>query len=118
MLFKLRFQQDDGRERRAFVESLNFDWEIVNDEEKRSLGEQLLAATPGVRRLEEENWFKVHWTRVPELVEHRSVFLHKGKAYVPMREQTSMILTEFTNRLDKALEVSAVVSSATNLQLS
>lgn len=105
MLFKLRFQQDDGREKRAFVESLSFDWELVSDEEKHALGEQLLAATPGVRRLEEENWFKVQWTRVPELVEHRSLLLHKGKAYVPLREQTSMVLTEFTARLDKALEV-------------
>ncbi|KAL2434949.1 putative DNA primase large subunit [Exophiala dermatitidis] len=107
MLFKLRFQADDSRERRAFIESLNLSWEVVSEEEKRELGEQLLAATPGLRRLEEESWFKVDWTRVPELVEHRTVLVRKGKAYVPMREQTSMVLTEFSNRLEKALELTA-----------
>jgi len=107
MLFKLRFQADDARERRAFVESLNLHWEMVSEEEKRDLGEQLLAATPGLRRLEDESWFKVDWTRVPELVEHRTALLRKGKAYVPMREQMSMIMTEFTDRLEKGLELTA-----------
>lgn len=103
MLFKLRFQADDGKERRAFVDSLNLSWEQVQEEEKRELGEQLLSATPGLRRLEDENWFKVDWTRVLELVEHRTVLVRKGKAYVPLREQTSMVLTEFTTRLEKGL---------------
>lgn len=118
-LFRHRFQQDDGRERRAFIDGLNFNWEIVSDEEKRALSEQLLGATPGVRRLEEENWFKVHWTRVPELVEARSLLIHKGKAYVPLREQQSMILTEFTTHLDKALDVSpsALLSFAARTDL-
>jgi DNA primase large subunit len=106
MLFKLRSETDDGKEHRAFVDSLHFEWELVSDDEKQQLRDQLLAVTPGPgpRILEEENWFKVDWTRVPEMVEHRSVFLKQGLAYVPMREQSSMILTEFTNRLDKALQ--------------
>ena len=104
-LFKLRFQQDDGRERRAFVDSLNFDWEVVSDDEKRSLLEPLLAATPGLKSQEDKNWFKVDWTRVPELVEHRTIFIRKGKAYVPIKEQTSMVITEFKNKLEKSLEV-------------
>ena len=107
MLFKLRYQIDGGQERRAFVESLNFDWEMVSDEEKRQRGDQLLAATPGLKRLEDENWFKVEWTRVPELVEQRKVLLSRGKAYVPVKEQTSMVLTEFTNRLERALDLTS-----------
>lgn len=107
MLFKMRLEEDDGREKRAFVESLNFNWDIVTADEKRALGEELLGATPGVRKLDDENWFKVDWTRVPELVEHRRVLVKRGKAYVPLKEQTSMILTEFTSRLEKALELTA-----------
>jgi DNA primase large subunit len=106
-LFRLRFQTDDSRERREFVKSLNFDWEVVGDAEKEELGEQLLASTPGVRRLEDETWFKVDWDKVPELVEQRLVFLKKGKAYVPMKEQASMVLAEFSKRLEKGLEVCA-----------
>lgn len=104
MLFRHRFQQDDGKERRTFIESLSFDWEMVTDEEKQELGEYLLAAT-GLKRLDDESWFKVDMEKVPELVERRTAFLKKGKAYVPLREQLSMILAEFTARLDKAIEV-------------
>lgn len=78
---------------------------MVSDEEKHELGESLLASTYGVRRLEDESWFKVDWEKVPELVERRGVFVRKGKAYVPVREQLSMVLAEFTARLEKALEV-------------
>lgn len=42
---------------------------------------------------------------MPELVEQRRVFLKAGKAYVPVREQMSMVLAGFTERLDKGLEV-------------
>jgi DNA primase large subunit len=106
-LFRLRFQNDDVRERQAFVESLNFDWEMVGEQEKRELGSELVAAGGGfVKRMDEESWFKVDWERVPELVETRKVLLKAGKAYVPGREQLSMVVAEFTTRLDKALEVS------------
>ena len=106
MLFKLRFQSDDGRERKAFVDSLSLNWDVVTEDEKQEFGDQLRAATPGLKR-EDDSWFKVHWTRVPELVEHRTVLVRKGKAYVPMREQASMVMTEFTSRLEKSLEVTA-----------
>ena len=104
-LFRLRFQQDDARERQDFVKSLHFDWETLSDEEKRRLTTELLASTPGVRRIEDESWFKLDWERVPELVEFRRVFLRAGKAYVPVREQMSMVLSEFSTRLERGLEV-------------
>ncbi|KAL1980768.1 hypothetical protein VTN96DRAFT_3575 [Rasamsonia emersonii] len=107
MLFKFRFQQDDTRERRAFIESLNLDWEPVSDEERQELSEHLVSATPGLRRSDEETWYKVDWERVPELVERRAVYLRKGKAYVPGREQQSMIVAEFTARLEKAMELTS-----------
>lgn len=107
MLFRFRFQHDDSRERRAFIESLSLDWESVSDEERRAMSDKLVQATPGLRRADEETWYKVDWERVPELVEKRSVFLYKGKAYVPGREQLSMVIAEFTARLERALEVCA-----------
>ena len=107
MLFKLRLEEDDGREKRAFIDSLNLDWDYVTPEEKQRLGDSLLGATPGVRRVEDENWFKVDWTKVPELVEHRRVLIKRGKAYVPLKEQTSMIVNEYAKRLEKGLELTA-----------
>ncbi|KAK4189101.1 putative DNA primase large subunit [Podospora australis] len=112
MLFRLRFQQDDMRERSAFVRTLNLDWEPVSEEEKRELA-PLLAATAGFghakrgNQVLDEDWSKVDWERVPDLIDSRKVFIKKGKAYVPAREQQSMVLTEFTARLEKALELTA-----------
>ena len=49
---------------------------------------------------------QVKWTRVPDLVEKRRVFLKGGMAWVPSREQSSIVLQEFQASLTKALEVS------------
>ncbi|KAN0114462.1 DNA primase, large subunit [Hyaloscypha variabilis] len=107
-LFRLRFMDNDAKERQVFVEGLNLEWEVVGEEEKMRWSEELRAAAGGfVKRMEEESWFKVDWERVPELVEGRKVFLRAGKAYVPGREQMSMVVAEFTARLDKALEMTS-----------
>ncbi|KAG9231840.1 eukaryotic and archaeal DNA primase, large subunit-domain-containing protein [Amylocarpus encephaloides] len=108
MLFRIRFQVDDLRERQAFVETLNLDWEPVGDDERREFAEELRAAGGGYpKRIEDESYFKVDWERVPELVENRRVFLKAGHAYVPGREQLSMVVAEFTGKMDKALELTS-----------
>ena len=106
-LFKLRFQNDDARERQAFVESLQLNWEVVSEEERRNLAASLLSATLGLKQkeVEEGGWFKVDFETVPELVESKRVFLKAGKAYVPVKEQMTMVLAGFNERLEKGLEV-------------
>lgn len=103
-LFRLRFRSDDLEERRDFVNSLKLEWEEVGKDEQAEFREEL-AATGFVKKGEKQDWFKVDWERVPELVEQRRVFLKRGKAYVPQREQMSLVVAEFTKRLDEALEV-------------
>ncbi|KAK7954207.1 hypothetical protein PG996_015093 [Apiospora saccharicola] len=103
MLFRLRLNDEStlAKERNAFVQSLNLEWDPINDEERREYASELAALT-GFRKgvQEEENWFKVDWDRVPDLVEGRRVFLRAGKAYVPSRESTSMVIAELTPILD------------------
>jgi DNA primase large subunit len=48
---------------------------------------------------------QVRWTSVPDLVEKRKVFLKDGWAYVPSKEQSSIVFQEFQTRLEQALEV-------------
>lgn len=48
---------------------------------------------------------QVKWTRVPDLVEKRRVLLKGGMAWVPSREQSSIVFQEFQTTLAKALEV-------------
>ncbi|KAF9735033.1 hypothetical protein PMIN03_005616 [Paraphaeosphaeria minitans] len=106
ILFRLRFKEDDPRERQDFVRTLDLEWEEVGEDEKRELHDQMLAAI-GSKKGEEQDWFKVDWERVPELVGHRKVLLKRGMAYVPAREQTSLVVAEFTKRLDEQLELTA-----------
>ncbi|KAF1815454.1 DNA primase, large subunit [Eremomyces bilateralis CBS 781.70] len=107
MLFRLRWKEDDARERREFVDSLDLRWEKVGDEEKRELASELAAVTYKTRQSDDDGWFKVEWEQVPELVESRRVLLKRGVAYVPAREQMSLVMAEFTRRLDAAMELTA-----------
>lgn len=113
MLFRLRYQTDDSRERAAFIRTLDLDWESVSDEERRELASQL-ATTFGYGKrgpqVLDEDWLKVDWTRVPDLIESRKVYVRGGKAYVPGKEQQSMVLNEFTKQLEKELEVNIFLS--------
>ena len=79
----------------------------MSEDEKRTLAANLANATPGLKQkeVEEGGWFKVDFETVPELVESRRVFLKAGKAYVPVKEQMTMVLAGFNERLDKGLEV-------------
>lgn len=110
-LFQLRWNSDDHRERRAFTQSLNLNWETIDEDEKLELKDKLLAASVSrfnkERDVWEAGWFKVDWMMVPELVQQRKVFLKGGMAYVPGGEQMTMVVHEFEARLAKALELTA-----------
>jgi DNA primase large subunit len=99
---------DDYRERQDFINGLDFAWEMVGEKEKVELADELRAATGAAWKGEEEGWFKVEWEKVPELVEQRRILLKRGMAYVPIKEQSSLVVAEFRKRLDQALEVSGL----------
>ncbi|KAL8660957.1 MAG: hypothetical protein Q9202_006027 [Teloschistes flavicans] len=108
-LFRLRFQIETARERQDFVASLDLNWEAVSELEKRSLAQDLVNATLGLKKsdIDDGAWFKVDFETVPQLVEARRVFVKRGKAFVPTREQMSIVLGDFHERLDKGLELTA-----------
>jgi DNA primase large subunit len=107
-LFRMRFESDDATERERFLQTLNIDWTPVSEEEKMANREALMAANPKLANyVDGETFYKIHWTRVLDLVEKRKVFLHAGTAWVPMREQASLIVSEFANNLTKELEMTA-----------
>ncbi|KAJ3726140.1 DNA primase large subunit [Lentinula raphanica] len=101
-LFKVRFETDDSNERRAFLNSKEFNWISVSDAEKTKYESQLQHFI-GKGDLDNEAFYKVKWTTIPDLVEKRKVFLKGGYAYVPAREQASIIYAAFEERLEAAL---------------
>lgn len=100
-LFKIRYNTDDSKDRQAFIDSLNLAWEPVSQEEVQELQDKLAAAS-GSKTLD-TSFFKVDFERVADLVESRKVHLIKGKAYVPISYQQSMVVAEFVSRLEKSL---------------
>ncbi|GAA5973432.1 hypothetical protein JCM11641_006457 [Rhodosporidiobolus odoratus] len=106
-LFRIRYETDDASERKAFVDSLNFGWEIVGEEEKSELWDKLSAASKPPGGMQNESFFKVDWTKVTDLVATRRVFLKGGKAYVPSSQQFSLVAAEFGSRLARGLELTA-----------
>ncbi|KAK9237296.1 eukaryotic and archaeal DNA primase, large subunit-domain-containing protein [Lipomyces kononenkoae] len=109
VLFRMRYLSADVAEQHALLARYNFGWTLVPEDEKRSLQEYLNFAssestyTPSPN----ESYFTVPFERVPELVESRKVFVKGGVAYVPASQQLSLILTEFSEKLEKALEITA-----------
>ncbi|GAA5899698.1 hypothetical protein JCM6882_005415 [Rhodosporidiobolus microsporus] len=107
-LFRIRWETDEPEERRRFVDSLNFGWEVVTPDEKQQLWNELSAGS-GVRgqAMHTESFFKVHWTKVTDLVATRRVFLKGGMAYVPSSQEFSLVAAEFGSRLARGLELTA-----------
>ncbi|KAL9939023.1 hypothetical protein V8E36_001836 [Tilletia maclaganii] len=108
MLFRMRFESDDVKDREAFLKTLNIDWERVSEEEKSRLAPQLKAVSSwSTTNFAREIYFKVHWTKVLDLVEKRKVLLIGGQAYVPSGEQATLVVAEFHTQLLAALEQTA-----------
>ncbi|KAK8847533.1 hypothetical protein IAR55_005391 [Kwoniella newhampshirensis] len=109
-LFKNRFETDDIHERAAFLRSLEFDWQIVDESEKSIYATELRSCMNwGTKddQFKAESWFKVPWYTVPDLVGGRRVFIRAGMAYVPQSLPISLVLQAFASRLEKALELTA-----------
>ncbi|KAK6503498.1 hypothetical protein TWF481_008515 [Arthrobotrys musiformis] len=112
ILFKHRFMTDNTVERAEFMDSLDLNSEAVSDAEKGQLAEELKAvlvsgskmpAEKARQLFEQEQYLKVEWDRVSDLVESRKVFLRRGYAYVPNSMLLSLVMAEFSKRLDESL---------------
>ncbi|KAK6361206.1 hypothetical protein TWF730_004949 [Orbilia blumenaviensis] len=119
ILFKYRFLTDDSGEREKFLEGLQLNFEDVSEDEKRELTDRLKAvlentapsgsggnkmpAEKAKQLFDNEKFLKVDWERVSDLVESRKVFLKAGMAYVPRSMLLSLVMAEFTKRLDESL---------------
>lgn len=103
-LFRYRYEVLGMEERAKFITSRNFDWKGLSEDEKRDT--ILMQDLKNLHELNTE-WYKVRWIRVPDLVEKRRVYLKNGWAYVPEKEQSSIIFQEFQTCLEAALEKTA-----------
>lgn len=84
LIVRIRYSQDDARERQQFIESLNVDWEMVwswpqysnhqvDEAEKISLADQLRTSTQ--KSIESESFLKVGGETSSYFVPHCLRFL-------------------------------------------
>ncbi|EIN07484.1 DNA primase large subunit [Punctularia strigosozonata HHB-11173 SS5] len=107
-LFRVRFDEDDSKERESFLKTKEMNWIDVTDEEKSMYRDQLMAACDFTKeKLAAERFVKVRWTRVPDLVEKRRVFLKQGMAWVPSSQQSSIVFQAFQSSLEEALKATS-----------
>ncbi|KAK9448347.1 eukaryotic and archaeal DNA primase, large subunit-domain-containing protein [Limtongia smithiae] len=112
ILFRLRYTTADVSEQHALLSQHDFGWTQVLEDEKQELHDAFIfatdtAAAPSEKSVTGESYFKVPFERVPELIENRRVLLKNGDAYVPSSLQFSLVLSEFSEHLDRALETTA-----------
>ncbi|CAM9010775.1 unnamed protein product [Wickerhamomyces anomalus] len=117
ILFKIRFNQLSTRDQQVFIKSLNLPWDFITPEEKQihsdnlfkaiapSLQFQLQLTDDNSKRsfFENENFIKLPFENVSDLVSHRSIFLHKGYAYIPQFQQLQLLLNEYQSHLSAQL---------------
>ncbi|CAN3356151.1 DNA primase large subunit [Diutina catenulata] len=125
-LFKLRYAAMSPSEQRAFVNhySERLPWDFISPEEKQQMFDQLYRSSFGAVKAhllaeshadsitedqvrthmaQNEQFIRVPFERVPQLVGSRQVYVHKGYAYLPSMMQTHMIAAEFSDALTAKL---------------
>lgn len=115
-LFKIRYNQLTSAEQQLFVKTLNLPWEFATPEEKAQLSTKLfnsISASLGYilqldepqkkRYFEQEEFIKIPFEYVTDLLPQRSIFLSKGTSYVPKFQQLQLLVNEFTEKLESAL---------------
>lgn len=116
-IFKIRFELLSSTEQRDFVKSMNLPWDFISAAEKEELSSFLYTSTQFAMRFqlnlteeharraffEKEEFIKIPFEYVPELLSSRSVYLKKGNAYVPKFQQINLLSLEFTTQLEKTL---------------
>lgn len=110
-LFKFRFQSSSHQERMDFIQRiLNDEHEIqfLDPQEKHSMIDILRSRTKFPSSIiEQEEFIKVPWQKVADLISKRSVYLNQGMAFVPKSECFSIAMTRFKRELERELERTA-----------
>ncbi|CAO3624735.1 unnamed protein product [Cunninghamella echinulata] len=114
-LFKFRYEQEMSEDRKRFLESSNLSWKIIDDTKKQQIHKELESCAPfGLKNkdaiinyVDNETYFEVNFEKVLDLVRRRAVYISKGKAYVPISHQLSLVMDEFKYSLSNTLEATA-----------
>lgn len=125
ILFRIRYNIMQPKEQKEFIE-LNLyklPWSYISREERTELFEKLFAASGHILKQQyssdgetpftndqvrqmmstRENFIKLPFEKITQLVSSRSVYLHKGYGYLPTSLQLNLLAAEFQENLNQIL---------------
>ncbi|XP_029451536.1 DNA primase large subunit isoform X2 [Rhinatrema bivittatum] len=121
-LFRFRFGEMKNETIQQFLSYNNLTYQTISKDEKNLHANDFRDSSFALSttKVEEQEFFKVHFQDALDLVRARKVFLQSGFVYVPFQEIVVIVLNDFRAKLSKALALSArslpVVQSDERLQ--
>lgn len=126
ILFRIRYGLLQQLERNQFVQLHNdkLDWTYISNDEKMAIIDDLFNATANTIRnqlmsendkmtinnemlrthiINNENFIKLPFEKVPNLLATRSIFLAAGNAYIPSSLQLNLLVIDMQESLNKSL---------------
>lgn len=91
--FKLKFSSLKMPQIKQYLEFNHLDYEPITEEEKSEVKEGLYDSTGtyGVNKVEIDEFFKVPFTTVPDLIRTRRCYVKAGEAYVIAQDFISIV---------------------------
>lgn len=100
-LFRIRFHHERAKERADFLKVCTTHLVPVPPNEKAQLFDLLKQGSPGK---ETDDFFKVPFELVPDLLSRRACLIRGGYAYIPRGDSFSVIMTRFRENLEFWME--------------
>jgi len=89
-----------------FMAACKLSYEPISQEEKESLGEDLINGTNrgiSAHKVNDDDFYKVPWLEAMDLVRARRVLVRAGAAYIPREELMSLVVGVFRQQLSHNL---------------
>lgn len=109
--FKLKFSSLKPPEVKHFLEINKLNYHPITEDEKSDVKEGLYDSTAmhGVNKVEVEEFYKVHFTAVPDLIRTRRCYVKAGYAYVSTTDFISIVAGLHESCIENGLAAAARV---------
>lgn len=107
--FKLKFSSLNPEEIKKFLEINKLSYQPITEDEKSDVKDGLYDSTAmhGVQKVELDEFYKVHFTAVPDLIRTRRCFVKSGYAYVIAQDFVSIVAGLHEANIENGLTAAA-----------
>lgn len=103
--YKLSRVANDPSVIEKFLSDNDLSYTPISNSEKQSIMESLIEMGTSATQVTSQNYYKIHFLEVLELVKSRRCFLKNGFAYVTISDFATVLIHVYRTRLSKSLTV-------------